>query len=140
MDSLKNRYYIRFLDEGKEYRLPLSKGRTVLRVIFRMFFGDIQYMEIANEAYLDKRVFKKKKDKNGNLVRGYGDSKRIELFGKSHERQINEFREGLSDPETKEGYETPYLTIRPFTEEQLDDCMTFIEEVSADTFVKTFKE
>ena len=140
MDSLKDRYFIRFIEDGKEYRFPLCKGRTILRIVFGMFFGRFQYVEIANESYLDKRSFKKKKDKDGNLVRGFGDSKRVELFGNTHERTINKFREGLFDPETSEGYESKYLTIRPFNEEQLDDCMTVIEEVSADTFVKTFKE
>ena len=102
MDSLKDRYFIRFIEDGKEYRFPLCKGRTILRIVFGMFFGRFQYVEIANESYLDKRSFKKKKDKDGNLVRGFGDSKRVELFGKTHERTINKFREGLFDPETSE--------------------------------------
>ena len=81
MDKTKDRYYVRFVEKTKETRLPLCKARTVMRVFFRCLLGSVEYLEIINEAYLDKRVSKMKKDKNGNLVRGFSESRRQELFG-----------------------------------------------------------
>ena len=134
MDKIKHRYFVRYIEEDKEYRLPFSKQRTVVRAFFQLLFGNFQYMEIVNEAYLDKRVFKKKRDKLGNLVRGYGETKRQEWFGKEHEQRMNQFREGLFDPETKIGYEGSGITIKPLEEEQLDDCFYVLKQINEDKF------
>ena len=105
-----------------------------MRVFFRLVLGNVDYIEIINEAYLDKRVSKMKKDKNGNLVRGFSESRRQELFGTIHDEEINKFREGLGDPETSEGYTSPYggLSIKPMDEDLLDDTMTLIEYMNED--------
>ena len=134
MDKTKDRYYVRFVEKTKETRLPLCKARTVMRVFFRCLLGSVEYLEIINEAYLDKRVSKMKKDKNGNLVRGFSESRRQEMFGKLHDQEINAFREGLNDPETSKGYKSPYgsLIIKPMDEDLLDDTMSLIELINED--------
>ena len=134
MDKTKDRYYVRFVEKTKETRLPLCKARTVMRVFFRCLLGSVEYLEIINEAYLDKRVSKMKRDKNGNLVRGFSESRRQELFGTIHDTEINQFREGLSDPETSEGYTSPYggLSIQPMDEDLLVDTMSLIELINED--------
>ena len=56
MDSLKNRYFVRFIDkQSKEAKLPLMKKRTVMRCFFQFLLGRYEYIEICNEAYLDRR-------------------------------------------------------------------------------------
>ena len=130
MDKTKDRFYVRVVDtQSDETRLPLCKKRTVLRAFFRLLLGSYNYMEIVNEAYLDKKVSNLKKDKKGNLVRGFGTTRRQEYFGEDHNQIIYEFKEGISDPETNEGYVSTQngLKISPFNEQQLDDTMTLIE-------------
>lgn len=137
MDSLKNRYYIRFIDEkSKEVRLPLTKKRTVIRCIFHFILGKYEYVEVVNEAYLDKRNSGIKRDKNGNLVRGFSETKRQKWYGDIHDDEVNKFKEGLYDPESNEGYnyQANGISIKPFDEEQLDNIMTAIELINEDNF------
>ena len=135
MDKTKDRFYIRMVDKkSDEIRLPLCKKRTLLRAFFRLVLGTYEYMEIVNEAYLDKKVSKVKRDKTGNLVRGFGKTKRQEMFGSQHNKEVYEFQEGLYDPESNEGYSSEQygLKISPFDEEQLDNTMTLIEAINED--------
>ena len=81
MDKTKDRFFVRMVDKkSEEVRLPLCKKRTVLRAFFRLILGTYEYMEIVNEAFLDNKVSKIKKDKSGNLVRGLGNTKRQEMY------------------------------------------------------------
>jgi len=135
MDKTKDRFFIRMVDKkSDETRLPLCKKRTVLRAFFRLILGTYEYMEIVNEAYLDNKESKIKKDKSGNLVRGMGKTKRQEMYGEVHNHMVYEFKEGISDPETNEGYfsKENHLKIQPFDEEQLDNTMTLIELMNED--------
>jgi len=135
MDKTKDRFFIRMVDKkSDETRLPLCKKRTVLRAFFRLILGTYEYMEIVNEAYLDNKESKIKKDKSGNLVRGFGKTKRQEMYGEVHNHMVYQFKEGLADPETNEGYfsKEKHLKIQPFDEEQLDDTMTLIELMNED--------
>ena len=135
MDKTKDRFFVRMVDKkSEEVRLPLCKKRTVLRAFFRLILGTYEYMEIVNEAFLDNKVSKIKKDKSGNLVRGLGETKRQEMYGKVHNNMVYKFKEGIEDPETNEGYysEQHHLKIQPFDEEQLDDTMTLIELMNED--------
>jgi len=136
MDKTKNRFFIRVVDKkSDEVRLPLCKKRTVLRAFFRLMLGTYDYMEIVNEAYLDNKESTIKKDKSGNLVRGFsGGTKRQQMYGEVHNEKVYKFKEGLYDPETNEGYVSKEygLTIQPFCEEQLDNTMTLIELMNED--------
>ena len=105
MDKTKDRFFVRMVDKkSDEVRLPLCKKRTVLRAFFRLILGTYEYMEIVNEAFLDNKVSKIKKDKSGNLVRGLGNTKRQEMYGEVHNHLVYQFKEGIEDPETNEGY------------------------------------
>ena len=135
MDKTKDRFFVRMVDKkSEEVRLPLCKKRTVLRAFFRLILGTYEYMEIVNEAFLDNKVSKIKKDKSGNLVRGLGNTKRQEMYGMVHNDMVYQFKEGIDDPETNEGYYSKqfHLKIQPFDEEQLDDTMTLIELMNED--------
>ena len=136
MDSLKNRYFVRFIDkQSKEAKLPLMKKRTVMRCFFQFLLGRYEYIEICNEAYLDRRQSSTKRDKNGTLVRGFSGTVRQNWYGISHDQKVNQFKEGLYDPENSKGYKgKEEVGISPFNEGQLDDIMTAIEMINDDTF------
>ena len=111
------------------------KKRTVMRCFFQFLLGRYEYIEICNEAYLDRRQSSTKRDKNGTLVRGFSGTVRQNWYGISHDQKVNQFKEGLYDPENSKGYKgKEEVGISPFDEEQLDDIMTAIEMINDDTF------
>ena len=56
------------------------------------------------------------------------------MYGEVHNDMVYQFKEGIDDPETNEGYYSKqfHLKIQPFDEEQLDDTMTLIELMNED--------
>ena len=59
LDSLKNRYYIRFScttpNGGKTVKMPLAKKRTMLVIFFQFLCGEFPYVEFYNEEYLERK-------------------------------------------------------------------------------------
>ena len=139
MDSLKNRFFIRFTSSEQvngggqnAQTLPLAKKRTVMMLFFQFMLGQFEYLEIYNEAYLGKKTFHKEVI-DGISTRGKSKSLRQTFRDSQYESQVTKFQEGLYDPETKEGYQLTNQTIKPMDEEMLDNPMSLIEYITDGT-------
>ncbi len=121
MDTLKDRYFVRFGDQTEIHDLPLTSKRILLRVFIQFLIGDYHSLQIFREDYMDKKVFNKER-KSGVLVRGNGITMRFKITNKErYDIFATQFREGLYDPETSGAHKGETLTIHPLTNEQFED-------------------
>jgi len=135
MDKLKDRYFIRLRHQGEELpeRLPLANRETLFRVFIHFLFGKINSLEVWNEKYFDRKVMAKPERINGKLIRKNGITLRqktleggVSIGSAVYDQLANQFREGLYDPESKDGYTNETSNISRFTEEQFDDAMELL--------------
>jgi len=132
MEKLNSRYFVRIKHKGKDTaeRLPLANRQTVLRVFVHFLLGNIHSMEVWNEEYFDRKVMGKKERINGKLVRKEGMTMREKVIneatingGSLYNKLVNQFREGLFDPESSSCYENETSKIARFTEQQFEDAI-----------------
>ena len=132
MEKLNSRYFVRIKHKGKDTaeRLPLANRQTVLRVFVHFLLGNIHSIEVWNEEYFDRKVMGEKERINGKLVRKNGITMREKVIndstivgGTMYNQLVNQFREGLYDPEGKSGYKNETSNISRFTEEQFEDAI-----------------
>ena len=132
MEKLKNRYFIRIKNKGRDIaeRLPLANRQTLLRTFVHFLLGNIHSIEVWNEEYFDRKVMGEKERINGKLVRKNGITMREKVIndstivgGTMYNQLVNQFREGLYDPEGKSGYKNETSNISRFTEEQFEDAI-----------------
>ena len=140
MDKLKDRYFIRVKHKGRDIaeRLPLANRQTLLRIFVHFLLGKINSIEVWNEEYFDRKVMGKKERINGKLVRKQGMTMREKVLnegsifcGGMYNQLVNQFREGLFDPEGKSGYTNETSSIQKLTEQQFEDAIelfTLIQE------------
>jgi len=132
MEKLKNRYFIRIKHKGDDIpeRMPLANRQTLLRVFVHFLLGNMNSIEVWNEEYFDRKVMGKKERINGKLVRKEGTTMREKVLngtsisgGFIYNKLVNQFREGLFDPEAGNFYENEKSKIARFTEQQFEDAI-----------------
>ena len=133
MEKLKDRYFIRINHKGEDIpeRLPLANKQTLFRVFVHFLFGNIHSMEVWNEKYFDRKVVGEKERINGKLVRKNGTTLRQKTITPyedyaTYDQLVNQFREGLYDPESSSGYTNESSNIARFTDKQFEDAIELI--------------